>query len=395
MHVRRAQGLLLCTLVGCWSEPTGPVDYREVAIDELEILAPGIGFSAVRDVATDGDVLWVLDGAPPFLTRLSVPEETTRQFGDEGQGPGELMNPRAVVADSQGVRVWDLGNRRVNAVSRDGVTMASERMSDAASSQIRASIRNVSYADPFRVRRWDGGLVFSHFPQPVDRTADMAGGSLRWGSQGLEPAAEIFAFSDHVHGASSSLREWASLPLWDVCGASAVVWSPAEARLLWMDAQGQVVARAEVSLEPVDITVSDVEAYLRWMGRLELGPGYEAADIDYSRLAAQNMDRFARTAPLATDLRCESEDVAWIRLFDTSNDPLGRGRTWLRVERGGALAGLRFPQEFTPFVFGATGVVGVLTTADGQQQLARWVAANRTAQRRSRRYSPEEGVTDA
>ncbi len=376
-HVRSAQVLFLCTLCSCVAKPTASVDVREVMIDELELIAPSIGFSAVRDVAVHGDVVWVLDGTPPFLTRLSVTGEVAHQFGDEGEGPTELVNPWAIVADSQGVRVWDLGNRRVSAVSPDGVTMGSQRMSDASGARIRANIRDVSYANPFRIRRWGSGLVFSHFPQPVDRTADMASGSLRWADQNLEPAARIYAFSDHVQRGSTSLREWASLPLWDVCDEVAVVWSPAEERLLWMESDGQVRARAEAGLDPVDITVSDVEAYLRWMGRLELGPGHQGGNIDYAALAARSRDRFADTAPVATDLRCESREVVWVRLFDTSTDPLGRGRTWLRVAESGAVAGVRFPIDFTPFVFTGEGVVGVVTSPDGLQQLARWVAAPR------------------
>lgn len=373
-----AQLLFLFALAGCEPAPSTPIDSHEVDVHEIELVHPEVGFSDVRDIVARGEDLWVLDGAPPFLTRFAIRGSTVVRVGGRGGGPSEFMNPWAMNADGQGVRVWDLGNRRVSVVSGDGVATSSARISDAAGSRLRANFRDVSYVDPFRIRAWEGGIVFSHYRGSVDRTADIAAGSLQWANERLEPVGKIFAYADHMN-ARSGLHEWAALPFWDVCDDVGVVWSPGEAALLWMDAQGQVLDRTALELEPPRITVSDVEAYLRWMGRLELGPEYQEGGIDYSAMAARNKARFAKEAPIATDLRCESEQVAWVRLFDTARDPLGRGRAWLRVERSGAVVEIRFPAEFTPILFRGRGVFGVLPHSDGQQQLGRWVGVEGSA----------------
>ena len=118
--------------------------------------------------------------------------------------------------------------------------------------------------------------------------------------------------------------------------------------------------------------MDDVTAYLRWMARLELGPDFENAPIDFEAMALNSQERFAEMRPGATDLRCESEGTAWLRMFDTSTDPLGRGHAWLRVSRNGAQQEFNFPVEFTPAVFTPKGAFGFLETSGGDQRLAWW-----------------------
>jgi hypothetical protein len=142
----------------------------------------------------------------------------------------------------------------------------------------------------------------------------------------------------------------------------------------WIDGRGGQRAERRVEIAPKAVKPLDIRRYLEWMARLELGTGYPAAEIDFEALARRYENRFSPVAPVATDLRCESEKAAWIRLFDTSHDPLGRGPEWLRVPQGaGAIRGVRFPLAFTPFLFTEESVVGILEDwRDPGQALALW-----------------------
>jgi hypothetical protein len=136
--------------------------------------------------------------------------------------------------------------------------------------------------------------------------------------------------------------------------------------------EGHLHGSAPVPLATSQLQPSDLEAYLRHMARLELGPDFEKAGINFAAEAASRRQAFAQEAPLATDLRCESGEVAWLRLFSTDHDPLGRSRSWLRVPRSGPVLRVTFPESFTPFLFTPREVFGMLQTPGGLQQAARW-----------------------
>ncbi len=139
-----------------------------------------------------------------------------------------------------------------------------------------------------------------------------------------------------------------------------------------MDLDGTEVGWAPVDGASTEIDLVDIEAYLRWMGRLELGPDHDAAGIDYARFARASRDRFAQRHPGPVDVRCEKKGVSWLRLFDTSGDPLGRGQSWMRVSDKEAPRRYRFPDRFTPMVFAGEGAYGVLEVEEGYQLLAWW-----------------------
>jgi len=277
-----------------------------------------------------------------------------------------------VQAASSGARVWDLGNSRVSTFDCLGNLVGSERLSDEGRIRARTDIRDVSYADPFRVRSVGTDIVVGRFPRRIDRTADLTRGSLVRADDRLDPGPELARFVDHMAEGTSSLREWASVPFWDVCDEAVALWSPTSAEVVWLDLQGEVRVSARVEENPVPLALEDIEIYLSWIARLELGPEYEEAGINYTSMAKAYRDRFAERSPIATDLRCESEGVAWLRRFDTSSDPLGRGQTWLKVTTDGTRQKVRFPVEFTPAVFTEQGAYGLFEVPEGYQRLAWW-----------------------
>ena len=87
-----------------------------LAVDEWEVqpLPADARFVAVRDMFLSDGFLWVLDGAPPFVTRISLESGEALQFGREGDGPAEFRAPWAIqpTPDSSGVLVWDFGSYR-------------------------------------------------------------------------------------------------------------------------------------------------------------------------------------------------------------------------------------------------------------------------------------------
>jgi hypothetical protein len=326
-------------------------------------------------VVSDGS-LWVLDGAPPFVTRVEPGSGEVLQFGPEGDGPGELRDPWAIqptLSPSEpGVLVWDFGAGLVSEFDADSGFVASARLSDTGRIRARADIRQVSYGDPFRVRNDGRGYFATFFPGRVDRTGDLAAGVLHRSDRLLDPGPELASFSDHMGGGVSTLQEWAAVPFWDACDGVVALWSPQSASVVWLQAGGEARARVPVSLPATPLSLEDRARYLEWMARLELGPDFERAGIDFTALARAHQDRFVELRPLATDLRCEGRDVAWIRLFDTSADPLGRGQAWLRVSADGAYERFHFPPEFTPATFDGQGIYGVLEVPEGYQALAWW-----------------------
>jgi hypothetical protein len=236
----------------------------------------------------------------------------------------------------------------------------------------RSDIQRVSYGNPFRVRYGGDGFVAARYPVRVDRTADLVVGLLNRTDPRLEPGSEFARFAAHMTGEASSLKEWAGLPFWDACEGVVALWSPASKSVVWMGAQGGLRASISVPIPDAPLQVEDRKRYLERMARLELGPGFEEAGIDFNSLARAYQGQFAELRPLVTDLRCESREVVWLRLFDTSTDPLGRGPDWLRVSSMGSFERFRFPEGFAPMVFHGQSIFGVLEESNGSQALARW-----------------------
>jgi len=365
--------------LGCDQAPSAErVASEAVALEDLQVLAPGARFTSVRELALSGASLWVLDGGPPFLTRVTLEGGEVVAFGARGPGPGELLHPRSLLPSlgpSKGsVWVWDYGTGRASRFDSAGVFLASEPMDEGGAIAVRSDLDQVSFVEPFRVRSFGDGLLTSHFPGRVHRSSDLVTGSLVRADHRLAPGPVLARFSHHAGPGAGVPREWEALPLWDACDGAVVLWSPASSRLLWLDGQGDTLRVVPVEHRTGPITLLDMERYLRQMARLELGPDYEGAGIDFTAMAAARRDQFPQRRPLATGLRCESGDVAWVRLFDTDTDPLGRSRTWLRVPASGPQDAIMFPAAFAPFVFTPEGVLGVLEAPDGQR-LARWRAS--------------------
>jgi hypothetical protein len=154
----------LVATAGCWpGRGDQAIDPIRVESTALQPVSGEVRFASVRDVAVTPESLWVLDGAPPFVTRIDLAEGEIVQSGQRGEGPGEYLYPVAVQPvtsqEGPGGWIWDLGNLRVSFLDTLGAVQGSEPIGEDAPYRVRGNFRNVSYADPFRVRQ-DGGMTF-------------------------------------------------------------------------------------------------------------------------------------------------------------------------------------------------------------------------------------------
>jgi hypothetical protein len=235
--------------------------------------------------------------------------------------------------------------------------------------RFRGNIREVSFVDPVRIRGSGKATVSGFFPNRVNRTSDFVSGSLVLAGSNLKPEQELIRFSEHAAAGSANLIEWTSVPVWDACHGVVVLWSPAVSSVAWFSMKGERIGLERIGIPSRSTTLMDIERYLRRMARLELGPGWEAAGIDYRRLAVRYRDHFAEERPKVTDIRCESVETVWIREFDTKRDPVGRGQVWIRVSRNRGTDGFKFFDGFSPAVFSNQLIIGLIQMPDGSQAL--------------------------
>lgn len=372
-----ATSVLLPPLGACSPAPDVTIPETVVALADLDV-TPGSEFVHVRDVVVDGDRTWVLDASEPFITRIDGRGSSFLRFGSEGSGPGELVNAWALEVsrpeDDGRVVVWDLGTGRVSAFHEDGALAFSQRIVDSGMSKARRNIRSVTYGDPFRVRKAGNRYVFGRYGGSVALTRDLRVGELMGAADpALASTGPVTGLGDATQAPESwQMDELGAVPLWDACAdGSLVVWDPGAGVLRWTDSAGRTRREEALPLSARPLSTTDVERYLRWRARLELGPGADELEIDIAAMARTERRHFAEVAPIATDLRCGAAREAWLRLFDTSHDPLGHGPSWITLG-GPSTEIFTFPPAFSPIVFVEDAVVGVLEDPGGLQRLARW-----------------------
>ncbi len=361
------------TTVGCGpAAPSFELETAQVSPLEIEDAAPQLSFVDVIDIVRADDGYWVLDSQEPFLSWVPVDGSGGTQFGHEGRGPSELLRPVAIaVAQNGALSVWDLGNLRVSDFDREGNLLGSTPLSNSAP-QSRSDIRHVTYARPHRVRRLGDAFVTAYYDGTLDRTGDFVGGILQQADWNLAPKSEILALGGlMVQELRETYAEFASVALWDACAGSVVSWSPASSTLRWTDAAGATKQTRTVRLPSRPIVRDDVTSYIEHAARGEIGSGYEAAGLNFERMARQYSRRFAKNTPYATALECGPDGEIWIRGFGTDTDPTGRGHSWARSTVDTTMA-YDFPIDFVPMSFSTQDAIGVYVDPAGLQRLARW-----------------------
>lgn len=362
---------LACVGAGCVPESMDEPLTVVVDIRQLHTVSAEIDFADVRDVVSDGTNLWVLDRAPPYITRISLDGEIVHRFGRNGEGPSELSQPVALRVAGDRVDVWDMALSKRASFLWDGTLDAVQRLSDERSGWIRSDIERVSHVDPWRVRALGGSTYFVRIPQGMTQPLDFGGGELVRADADLTPGTGIARFADYLPHDERGTGQFPAVPLWDACSRGMALWNPREERVEWMDGDGLLVHSVPVASRGVPITDEGILAFLREMAAHELGPGVEVPADELRARVREVRPLFGRLATDFVDLRCSSEGAVWLRRFDLEAHPLGADDAWLRVPEYGEATVVRFPPEFEPYLFTSGEVVGVVQTPSGDR-LGAW-----------------------
>ncbi len=361
----------LAALAACAGPRAEPPEVRTVPADEIVRLAGLPDFVDVREVVRGRNGIWILDSESPYLTYVPADDPGAfRRFGREGSGPGELRAPRGLRAVDGGVVVFDATLRRLVGFTDSGGVLAVPTAARESEAWIRPDLAEVTHVDPWRVRVAGDVEVSLAFAGRVTSAPDVWTGAL----VGTTPEREAMfrlELDDLAPPRERPPTVFAPVPLWDVCGESVVLWNPARQAILRTDLSGTPLAETTVPADAPEITQEGVEAFLRYQARLELGPGFERAGIDFRAQARQVRDAFGATGPAFVDLRCGAGTEVWLQTFDLGDHPLGLGSTWVRLAQGHPQERVRFPSDFRPLTFDENGVTGVERTRAGDH-LATW-----------------------
>jgi hypothetical protein len=374
---------VLVGAVACGDRTPNPADAaRVVGVDELVTLDLPFEFNQVRDIVVKADTAWVLDTFEPFVTRVVLgEEEDVLRFGSSGRGPGELRGPVAMQRGLEGLDVWDPTNNTVTTYGADGEVVRSRLLSDDRPGRVRDDIRDVSHIDPWRVRRMEEGVLYAQYPNGFNRTMDAIRGALILGDAALGEGQTVVTHADYVPRDASSQVQFAAMPLWDACSEGPIaLWDARSGSVHWLEPLGGLLSTAVLDLRAPEVEADDVERFLRYMARHEIGPDFESQGVDFEAEARRLRPLFRARGTPVVDLRCADDGTVWLQMFDMSQDPLGRGPTWLRVQRDAQFDFTRFPSEFQPFVFTVQGLaVGVVDQMSGQS-VALWRGVARGTQ---------------
>ncbi len=365
---------VLITTFACTAPEQPALQFHQVPATAIVTRYPELDFTHIREVVETADAIWVLDMSPPFVTRIERSSGSVRRGGRRGEGPAEFSFPVALQVDPGDgtAHVWDLGIRRHTVLDSELSVLVSQPLNPGALPGGQR-ILEISYAYPYRVRRTGDGVLASDFPTRLDRATDLVRGSVVRATPTLAPEREVVRFAEHLTQGGGDPRQFIALPRWDACGSDLVVWRPNSHELAWLDNDGGVKTSVRLSGRPSSISHADIAVYLEEMARVELGPDYANAGIDFMAMAREARPLFSDHLPFATEVVCVEGGPAWLRLFDNRTDPLGRGRRWLRVSRSGAIEPIEFPASFQPVAVALWGLLGSYESPDGLRWLAEWM----------------------
>lgn len=378
--------LAVLTLTSCDS---GSPDSATAGIDPaaVTVFEDGEQLWGVRDVVRSGNAIWVLTETEPFLRAYSVSGRLLAEFGNLGEGPGELRNPRAVSAapSDDGVVVWDLATGSRPVFTTEGMMVSSAPIPDVRR-RARMDIGSVTFGDPFRVAESVGGTLVVDYGTGPNLPDDMWSGTIvRVAADGSETTA-LVDFDADLEGAESrttTLMGLAPVPLWDRCPDGRItVLDPvaAHVRLFGRDGSSDGSSQEPIPLPwtPRALLQEELLGYLRARMQVETRE-LDVSPAEIEQAAAEAVanagDMLPSETPLAVDLLC-SGDRVWVQEFDGLAHPMGYGRAWWSfavdagADRAGRVERVVFPERFAPYQITDSMAIGVVTDAMDLQRVA-------------------------
>jgi hypothetical protein len=344
----------------------------EVRPEALELVAPDLQFRHVRDIALFDGAAWVLDSDAPHVTEVRM--EGASGVGVRFELPptphGSEADPRALQVTDRTVEVWDfVADRRV-AYDRSSRALKVSALADQDRGAVRPDMAEVSHLDPWRVRRVGPAVVGVDFPRGVSEPMELASGTISLLTRDLAPSATIVTLAEQIPRDARSAGQFPWLPLWEVCGEQIVTWNARSGSVVWWDSLGSAREIIPVPIQTREPSHEQIASFLTAMAVHEGESAPPRASVIDAR-AREVRPLFDSPTPPFVDISCDSTTGVWLRMFDLDDDPLGRGRTWLRVGRSGPQVRVRFPTDFRPFAFLEDSTLGVLTRP-GFDHLAVW-----------------------
>lgn len=358
--------LVIAAACGCSSgaESAGPLPHWEMsAAPTVSIgLADGDSaylFSRVTDarLLESGDVV-VADGGASVVRVFNADGEFVRQFGRQGDGPGEFQYLRAVwEADGDTLGVWDSGARRLTYVDLTDLsvrtvplTMTSAE-SDAYNLDLMAGVRS------------DGSVVIASlgFGEPDGTGADRVTAELF--DTGGRHLGRLGETTGMVRGSNAPIP-FSPFIYFAVDGDvvySTNGWSAAVE--VWSD-----VGVGEVAFP---VTVHDVSA--AWANLQE-----SVRERAHPFFSAQLDDAVAPdTIPQLAGLVVDSEGLLWSKRYEPSTDALWLdggshvrgGEWWVADPESGPVAVVSVPDGVSPLQILSDRVLALATDSLGVERV--------------------------
>lgn len=333
----------------------------------------------IRDIAVtaDGD-LWVLSRHDPFIRRFRA-GQLVASFGRQGEGPGEFRAPWSFVRGDRFIppRVFDPGGRLIIRFDTAGRELARSSFRTTWGF-VRSDIEDVSYGQVFRALAVsDTELLSQVYLGDVGTTRDLRRSALvRYRADGT-PLDTVVSFRSLFDGRidGSTPRWLVTVPLVAACedgttalydGIAPEIRGYAGAEPVWRLAIPPRMARSR------SMPAADVERYVRHrvLGELlENQAGLATLESNVSQQLRAAGSIYASTIPPIVGLLCDQHSRVWLQEFDTSDDPLGKGRTWTVMGRQGGTAVVRVPSRFTPLVFSRDALIGIVRDSVGAESV--------------------------
>lgn len=272
-----------------------------------------------RAVATRGSRVAVLTDPAPAVHVFDGSD--VREWGDEGQGPGELRDPTDI-AWADAIVILDTGNRRIELFSEDGVHLRGGRLDLWAN----------------RIEVVDGDTILGAFSPMEDSRAVVR---LRTG--GVDTLLSYEARGESVRLEADGAPGLTVKPpftgqdRWSVSPAGELVWFSAESGTLRFRGTDGTGTAVSVTWTGMPVTEADREWWIattipsEFMGR----PVFEPL-----RPVARREVEFPERLPPVLALEADPAGGVWVKRTTSAT-----GEVWRLVRRDGEVVGeLRFPE---------------------------------------------------
>lgn len=346
----------------------------------LTVFQAGESLWGVRDIVQSGSVIWALTEAEPFLRAYDPSGRLLAEFGNAGEGPGELRNPQALsaTASDQAAAVWDLGSASLAVFNAQGDLVSTTPM-PIYRRGARLDIRTVTFGDPFRLVAKAGATLVADYATGPNLPDDMWSGRIVRVADGGSDPVVLVDFATDLEGSitrSTGLMALAPVPLWDACPDGRVaVLDPVAGHLRSFGGAGTSDEPIPVPWKPRPLRTEELVAHIRSRMQAETrDDNVDPAEIERAAEAAVASagDRLPAETPLGVSLLCAAGRV-WIQEFDGLAHPPGYGSAWWSVDlTDGAARAERvvFPDRFTPFQMTDSTAIGVITDSVELQRVA-------------------------